>query len=361
MKVLFLIGSMSSGGAERVISEMSNYWAKKYWDITIVTIGATEEKMDFYALEKNVKRVDLSLSPPKSKISTYFNIVRLSYRIRSFVKKNKPDVVISFISGSNIITLISLFGIKLKKIISDRTDPNADNIGYFIKKMVYPLADTLVVQTDSVKEFYKQIPNLKILSIPNPISKPTFNNKKIELKRPTIVAVGSLKINVKGFDLLIKAFNKISKKYLDWNLVILGEGKDRAILEDMIQQYNLKDRVFLPGVIDNPRNTIIDADIFVLSSLREGFPNVLIEAMSVGLPCISFDCPSGPSEIIENNKNGLLVETGNIKELQYSIEKLICSKSLREKLGNKAKQDCMDRYFIDKVMQKWENILFSTE
>jgi len=360
MKVIFVIGSMSSGGAERVISEMSNYWAKKGWEITIITIGATKEKKDFYTLEKSINRVDLSLEPPKSKVATGFNLCILSYKIRAFIKKSKPDAVISFISASNVIVLMALLGIKLKKIISDRTDPNADTTGFFIKRITYPLADALVVQTDGVKSFYRGIPNLKILSIPNPITEPTFNNsKKIKFNKPTIVAVGSLKVAVKGFDLLIEAFAGISKKNLDWNLVILGEGKDRKILETLIKNYNLQDRIFLPGVIDNPRNTIVNADIFVLSSLIEGFPNVLIEAMSVGLPCISFDCASGPNEIIENNTNGILVEVGNVKLLQYSIERLIGSKTLRKKLGDRAKKDSIDRYYIDKVINKWEkDVLF---
>ncbi len=355
MKVIFVIGSMSSGGAERVISEISNYWAKKGWDITILTIGATKEKKDFYVLNKAINRIDISLKPPTSKLTTGFNLCILSYKIRTFVKKSKPDVVISFISASNVIVLIALLGIKLKKIISDRTDPYADNIGFFIKKIIYPFADALVVQTDEVKSFYSGISNLKVISIPNPISKPTFNsNKNIKFNNPTIVAVGSLKVAIKGFDLLIEAFVEISKKYLDWNLVILGEGKDRKILEKLIKNYNLQNRVFLPGVIDNPRNSIVDADIFVLSSRIEGFPNVLIEAMSVGLPCVSFNCSTGTNEIIEDNNNGILVEVGNVKALQYSIEKLIESKSLRKQLGDRAKIDSMGRYHIDKVINKWE-------
>ncbi len=353
MKISFVIGTMSSGGAERVISEMSNYWAKKGWDISIVTIGAMEGKKDFYPLDSSIKRVDLSVKPYKFKI----NIPILLWKIRTFIKKDKPDVVISFITQSNIIVLLALMGIKVKKIISDRADPYKERVGFFPKKVTYPLCDTLVIQTDGVKKFYEKIPSLKVVTIPNPISKATIEkNKSFKFNSPTIVAMGTLK-KIKGFDILISAFANIHKKYPDWNLVIFGEGKDRIVLEELIKEHHLQNKVFLPSLIDNPRNTIADADIFVLSSLKEGFPNVLIEAMSVGLPCISFDCNFGPSEIIDNNKNGILIETGHLQALQDAIEKLISSKSLRDELGKRAKEDSMNKYYIDNIMKEWEKEL----
>ena len=359
MKIVFIIGTMYSGGAERVVSEMSNYWVKQGWDITILTIGAKKGEKDFYTLDSRIKRVDISLAPSKSKVGTYLILLRLLWRIRRFVSKEKLDAVISFISDTNILVLLALLGIKVSKIISDRADPYRDRVGFFTKKLIYPLADNLVIQTYSVKKFYKDIPNLKVTVIPNPITPPTISTKtnKFQFKNKTIVAVGSIRLEKKGFDLLVKAFAKISKKYSDWDLVIFGDGSDRLILENLILEYGLKDRVFLPGVVDNPREIIVDADIFVLSSIKEGFPNVLIEAMSVGLACVSFDCNFGPSEIIDNYKNGILVETGNIEKLQEAIEKLINSKSLREELGNRAKKDIMDRYYIDKIMKEWERQL----
>ena len=125
----------------------------------------------------------------------------------------------------------------------------------------------------------------------------------------------------------------------------------------MIDGYNLKDRVFLPGNIDNPKDTISNADIFVLSSLEEGFPNVLLEAMSVGLPCISFDCNYGPKEIIEPNRSGILVEVANVKALSSAINRLIESEKLRKKLGNNAKLRVIEKFHIDKVMGRWEAII----
>lgn len=353
MKISFVIGTMSSGGAERVISEMSNYWVKKGWDISIVTIGAIKGQKDFYPLDSSIKRVDLSVKPSKFKI----NIPILLWKIRRFIKKDKPDVVISFITQSNIIVLSALIGVKVKKIISDRADPYKEQVGFFLKRVIYPLCDTLVIQTDGVKKFYEKIPSLKVVTIPNPISKPTIEkSKSFNFNSPTIVAMGTLK-KIKGFDILINAFANIHQKYPDWNLVVFGEGRDRLVLEELIEEHHLQSKVFLPGVIDNPRNTITDADIFVLSSLKEGFPNVLIEAMSVGLPCVSFDCNFGPSEIIDNNKNGILIETGNQKALQDALEKLINSKSLQDELGNRAKKDSMNKYYIDNIMKEWEREL----
>jgi glycosyltransferase involved in cell wall biosynthesis len=347
---------MSSGGAERVISEMSNYWINKGWEISILTTNVTEGKEDFYLLDSKIKRIDISMSENFKKIKYFFNLLR---GVRTEIKGVQPDIVISFISSLNIITIISILGLKIPLIISDRENPYSDKIGYLYKKIIYPFSSILVIQTYGVKKFYKSMLGLNIEVIPNPINRPFFDKtkKSFKFKNRTICAIGRFNLDEKGFDLLIEAFNTLAEKYLDWNLVIFGDGRDRDKLEDLIFKYGLKDRVFLPGKIDNPRNIVVDADIFVLSSLSEGFPNVLLEAMSVGLPPISFDCNYGPNEIIENGISGILVDRADTQELSNAIGRLIESKKLRDELGANAERRVVEHFYIDKVMKQWETLL----
>lgn len=356
MKILFVIGSMSSGGAERVISEMSNYWVAQGWEVSILTTNMTANKQDFYSLDSRVKRIDISMSKKLNKLKYFFNLFR---KIRNEIKREQADTVISFISSLNLITIMSMFGLKIPLIISDRNNPYLDKVGFFYKRILYPFANKLIVQTYGVKEFYKNISGLDIEVIPNPISQHTPMSKEANFKfdKKTICTVGRLNISLKGFDLLIEAFGRLEKKYPDWNLIIFGEGKDRGKLEQLIANHGLENRIFLPGNIDSPRDTIRHADIFVLSSLSEGFPNVLLEAMSVGLPSISFACKYGPEEMIESEKSGLLVSLGNIEGLSNAMSQLMESEELRKKLGENAKLSVSENFEIDKVMSQWESTI----
>ena len=363
MKIIFLIGAMSSGGAERVVSELSNYWVENNHDVSIVSTHRIEGKNDFYQLDSRIKRIDLTIKKEFKIANKILKLFTLARSIRNLIKKENPTVVISFISTLNILSIISLFASKVPLIISDRDNPTLDRVSFRKKKFFYPLSNALVIQTQEVKKFYESIETLNINVISNPIPPIVLNNEKImfEFNNKTICSVGRFKLEYKGFDLLVEAFSLIAKDYPDWDLVIFGEGPDRDILEKLIVKKNLQNRISLPGRIDNPRNTIIHADIFVLSSLTEGFPNVLLEAMSVGLPSISFDCNYGPSEIITHNKNALLVPASNVTVLSSEIKRLIEDESLRNSLGKNAKVEISQKYSINSIVQEWEKVILSIQ
>ncbi|HFU75483.1 MAG TPA: hypothetical protein ENK66_04480, partial [Arcobacter sp.] len=172
MKVLFVIGSLSSGGAERVISEMSNYWGRKGWEITVLTTNVTKKKQDFYILDSSVKRIDISSLLKGTKIK-YF--IKLSIGIRRIIRDEKPNVVISFISGSNYVTILSMLGIKTPLIISDRSNPYLEKkINLKYKTFLYPFSDALVLQTKGVQSYYSNIKKINIHTIPNPVREFTY-------------------------------------------------------------------------------------------------------------------------------------------------------------------------------------------
>ena len=161
----------------------------------------------------------------------------------------------------------------------------------------------------------------------------------------------------KGFDILLRAFSQIKDKFPDWDLIILGDGEERDGLNLMLFDLEISDRVYLPGRVGNISEWYERADLFVLSSRLEGFPNVLLEAMAYGLPCISFDCDTGPRDMIQDGVNGILV---NPKEkelgLLNAIEKMISNEKFRSNSANNSIL-LRDKYSVSNIMQKWDNVL----
>ncbi|HEX9910944.1 MAG TPA: glycosyltransferase, partial [Desulfatiglandales bacterium] len=171
----------------------------------------------------------------------------------------------------------------------------------------------------------------------------------------TIACLGRLG-HEKGFDLLLESFALCCDGNPDWRLVIYGEGSERKHLEQMAHELKIEDKVLLPGQIQNPRQVLEEVDLFVLPSRFEGFPNALLEAMSYGLPVISFDCPSGPREIIRNNKDGILVAPGDVRLLASAMKRLMNDSNERKRLGESARR-VRERFSMENIMKMWEEVL----
>ncbi|MDY6861609.1 MAG: glycosyltransferase, partial [Thermodesulfobacteriota bacterium] len=221
-----------------------------------------------------------------------------------------------------------------------------------------PMADHLVVQNHEIKDWFTGYNN-SIQIIPNPVEIPSENLKSTpEISLPMgklLVAMGRM-VKLKGFDILIEIFARLHKNHKDWNLLIIGTGHLEEVLKQQTKQLGIKEYVYFPGKIVNPFSVLVHCDLFVLSSLYEGFPNALLEAMACGLPVISFDCPSGPSEIIQNEINGLLVPAENKDALEKALDKMMQNEELRKKLGRQAIK-VYDKYTPKKIMPMWEKLL----
>ena len=352
MKIFFIVSSLNAGGAERVISLMANYWAGLNHNLSIMTISSDKT---FYNLDPKINIIKLGLDRnPESIISGLkANITRIK-AIRREIISVKPDIVISFLTQTNIVTTIACKSLSIPVILSERNNPSKEDISTIWKiarYFTYRLSDLLVVQTKQVQKFFKSY-GVKIEIIPNPVR--TINTIRIK-KEKIILAAGRLTPQ-KGFDLLIKAFAKVSSK--EWQLIILGDGPERNNLNKLIADLGLINRVQLPGLSKDIDTFFSQASIFVLSSRFEGFPNVLCEAMASGLPCISFNCDSGPSDMIEHNVNGVLVEKENKKALSNAINDLINNEDKRNSLGKKALK-ITENLNIEKIMKQWENKIVS--
>jgi GalNAc-alpha-(1->4)-GalNAc-alpha-(1->3)-diNAcBac-PP-undecaprenol alpha-1,4-N-acetyl-D-galactosaminyltransferase len=364
MRITLVISRLVTGGAERVISTMANYWATHHQDVTLITISSQET--DCYALSARVKRIGLNLEVSSKHLAeaARHNAKRLK-RLRREIGASRPDVVISFGDESNVLTLSASSGLGVPVIVSERVDARQHPIGWIwggLRYMLYRRAYAVVVQSHALRDWAMGLVGQEAVHvIPNPVETPL--NGTDRAFRPasagrTIVAMGRL-TRQKGFDLLLRAFGQCAVKHHGWSLIILGEGDKRPCLETLIVELGLKDRVSMPGRVQNPAPILHEADLFVMSSRYEGFPNALLEAMASGLPVISTDCPCGPREIIRDGVDGVLVPPNNADALASAMDRLMEDREERERLGARA-VDVTERFGVERVMGMWDQLLTDT-
>lgn len=286
MKILFCIGGLRKGGAERVISNLANSFSST----DEISIVITEKKIE-YKLENNIKVYSLDYNLSKNNIINKFLKI---YNLYKTIKEDKPDVIVSFLREPTFRVLLLRKFIKTPIIVSVRNDPKIEYKSFksnFLMKVLYPLADGFVFQTEDAKQYFAKKIQEKSIIIPNPIKK-EFLNKNIYTgdRDKIIVSVGRLEVQ-KNHNLLIDAFYDINDQIRDYKLIIYGEGSLRTMLQKKINSYGMKDRILLPGITNNIIDKIEKAKLFILSSNYEGMPNALMEAMALGIPSISTDCP----------------------------------------------------------------------
>ena len=355
-KIAFVTYGMQSGGAERVISILSNFLIK-YFEVFIIIMV---DSPSFYTLnsEVTVLYCKNSSKPTKGLFEALQSNFRTYKSLLKILKENKIDLAIGFLTTYNVLATLAAKRSGIPVIISERNNPFAQSVsmGFFwkaLRRLVYPWADILTVQTPRVKTFYSSFINeRKLVTIPNPIS-PDFERTTRVKKRNIILNVGSLE-HQKGQDVLIRAF---SKAQLDgWELHIVGEGSQRAKLTELIAEMDLQKRVLLLGRKPDIAEHYASSKIFAFSSRYEGFPNALLEAMYFGLACVSTDCPTGPAEMIENGINGYLVAVDHIDALALKLQKLTANGDLRFTLGQAARQS-VEQYRTEKIVGKWKHLV----
>jgi GalNAc-alpha-(1->4)-GalNAc-alpha-(1->3)-diNAcBac-PP-undecaprenol alpha-1,4-N-acetyl-D-galactosaminyltransferase len=359
-RLTFVIHKIAAGGAERVLTILANALCEKGWSVTLLTFDNGSEAT-FYKLHSRIQHQPLSLMRKQS--SCWKDIKVLLFRpylLRVAIRRSKPDAVVSFIGLMNILTLVATIGSKIPVIISERENPEFSIMGKFwslLRQRIYKRSAHLVVQTRAVLTQFSSSIQENSRIIPNPVLVPNYKGPdlRLETNSKTLMAMGRLS-KEKGFDLLLKAFSPLAKKFPDWMLEIWGEGAQRETLESLRDELGLQDRVRFPGLAKEHYRTMLCADIFVLSSRNEGFPNVLGEAMACGLPVVSFDCPYGPSEMIQDGVNGLLVPPADIRGLSASVERLMTSGELQKKLGEQARK-ITERYSLDEIVHAWEELI----
>jgi GalNAc-alpha-(1->4)-GalNAc-alpha-(1->3)-diNAcBac-PP-undecaprenol alpha-1,4-N-acetyl-D-galactosaminyltransferase len=364
LRITLAISSFDIGGAQRVMALMGNHWAAHGHDVTLVTLGP--HSMDWFELHHLVKRVSLNLLSESAHFGQALcqNALRV-LRLRDELRRLRPDVVISFMGSTNMLTILASRGLDIPVIISERTNPHRQAIGVVwntLRSLLYRHADALVVQSSALRDWAREVAvSARVDIIPNPIN-PEFNGSAKAANRRgsgrTVVAMGRL-VRTKGFDLLIEAFARCAGQHPEWSLVILGEGEERSNLESLIVATGLQERVRLAGSVPRPSHILGQADLFVLSSRFEGFPNALMEAMACKLAVISTDCPNGPRDIVRDGVDGLLIPPDDVNALAKGMDRLMADPVERQRLGARA-MEVVERFSLEKIMSMWDELVAYT-
>lgn len=365
VKLLIFIHSLGAGGAERVTAHLVNFWAERGWDITILTMVKSE--VDAYIIDSRVKRISLGLDAQSSSLwgGIKDNILRIK-SLRRVINKVQPDTVLSMMSNANVLLALASIGNKrFRTVGSERTHPPCLPLGKaweLLRKFTYCYLDAVVALTDKSALWLKENTNpRKVVVIPNaavwpiPVNQPILDPSKWIDKERCIIGVGRLSPE-KGFDILIEIFKDLRCEFPNWSLLILGEGGERQKLESLISDNDLTSCVKLPGRAGNIGEWYKEASVYVMTSKFEGFPNTLVEAMASGLPAISFDCDTGPADIIKNGVNGFLILPGNVLAMREAIRRLMRDEQLRCEMGQKA-ISVRAKFSHEAIMQKWGAIL----
>lgn len=357
-RITLAIPTLTSGGAERVLTTMANYWAGQGWQVTVVTL-VEQDDLPFYPLHPAVVRNGIGvLSPSGNPLQAIARNVGRLRALRSAIVASRPDVVISFLDRMNVLTLLATRGTGIPVIASEHTDPNLaarHKVWDRLRNLTYPRAAQIVVLSDSAKQFFSPSLQDRIRIVPNPIVVDVANEPPVRNGHRRIAALGRLGPE-KGFDLLISAFSQVSPQFPDWELVIWGEGVLRPELEAQRSDSGVAGRIALPGRTTTPHRELRTADLYVLSSRREGFPMALAEAMACGLPAVAFDLPSGPRSIIREGVDGVLVSNGDVAALADGMSKLMADDALRSRMAARA-PEVLERFGVERVMAIWQEII----
>jgi len=360
MRLTLVIPSMERGGAERVMSILASSWAGKGHEVTLLTLK--REVKPAHELHPDVKLRNLGLTgePAANSLLAAFRQVARIRALRGAIRESQPDLVISFMERTNVLVLVATRGLDVSVIVSERVDPRHYDIGRLwqgLRRLTYRWAAALVCQSRTSLMWFEQRIKVKGRVIPNPvlaIKEPTTRLPPKNDEGRMMLAMGRL-VDQKGFDLLLDAFGQLAARYPDWSLKILGDGPLRGELEARARALHLEHRAQFAGEMPDPFPILRAADLFVLSSRFEGFPNSLCEAMSCGMAVVSFDCPSGPAEIVRHRIDGILVPPGDVSALVAALDLLMKDQNERDRLASQA-PEVVDRFSSDKVLLLWEQL-----
>jgi glycosyltransferase involved in cell wall biosynthesis len=370
MRLLIYIHSLENGGAERVVANLANYWVSIGWDITVVTVAP--QAKDFYALDPAVRRISLDLTGNSRNVfAGFWRTAKRARALRRILQSLQPEVALSAMHTANVILALASRGLPgLRAIGSEHNFPPKAPMGIIwetMRRHAYGSLDAVSALTQecaswlTVHSHARRIP-----VIPNPVAWPLSNHEPhippaafCSSGRRVLLGVGRLSVE-KNFAAMIDVFSRLAPRHPDWDLVILGEGPMRDALHLQVQAAGLARRIFLPGSVGNMGEWYERAALYAMSSHFEGFPNTLVEAMAYGLPAVSFDCDTGPRDIIRHGADGFLVAPGDTEGMEAALDKLMADAQLRASFALRA-IEARERFSMQKISTMWEALFRPAE
>ncbi|SFC76718.1 glycosyltransferase [Butyrivibrio sp. YAB3001] len=388
MHIAMYIGSLQKGGAERVMVNLAQFFHSQGHKITLVTtyLASEEYQVEHAAWkvvpagkEGGILACDTDENPvwvdpnggEKGGIDRVFsallkeeqksraqNLKLRSDKLKKIWKDINPDIILSFIGKNNIMALSTATKEGYKVVVSVRADPHMEYDTVALKSgmlATFGKAAGVVVQTTDAAKFFPPFIRKKCFILPNSINPSFIRPRYVGDREKSIVMVGRLDSN-KNQALVIKAFSDIIKsgKFKDYKLKLFGDGPDKAMLREITVTEGIEKYVEFAGTVEHVAEHIEKTSLFILASYQEGMPNALLEAMSLGLPCISTDCPcGGPKDIINNNENGILVPVGDRTAMKKAILKVIQDSQFAERIGRNATY-VQNKFSPDAVNRQWE-------
>ncbi len=352
--IAFVLPGLRAGGSEHIVSLLCNHFSRSGWTVSLYAFEDAHAP-PYYAHDRAIHVCQLGY--PAGRLPMLQSLLNIRNRIgtlRRALSLARPDLVVSFLTRTNVVSVLAARPLGIPVIVSERNNPAAQRPGALwsaLRRYAYARAEGLVTMTRGAMMQFPKVMRRKQWVIPNP----TYAPIDLDPGRPPIMqlaAVGRL-VPQKGFDLLLDAFARVANRIPDWSLVIWGEGPERARLEAQRDALGLRHRVSLPGVTREHGGWLREAGIFVLSSRFEGWGIVVGEAMAAGIPVISFDCRWGPGEMISDGESGILVPDGDVIAMGDAIAGL-CADPDRRKLLSQNARIASRRFQVDAILQQWE-------
>lgn len=347
-KILIINNGLAGGGIERASVSLANYFADQGHLVTILALYQSEH---FFTLYPAITLIEPDFS--RKDLSQYTYVLKMILFARKQIKQIKPETILAFSEWTNPFMVLANMGLTYPLYLTDRMNPLAKLplVSEFLKKTLYKKASGIIAQSVFAKEILQKKTKAKNIKV---INNPVTVIEKIKCEQKNrIVTIGRLS-SEKGHRYLIEAYAMLNT--FDWELSIVGDGSERANLEKLAANLYVADRIVFHGHLKDFKLQLSEAQIFVLPSLKEGFPNALLEAMSVPLACITTDFFQGKNEIIDNGINGLIVKPGNAMELAFAMKKLIIDSTLRQQLAKKA-YNVREDFNFEKIANQYLNFI----
>lgn len=354
--IMLFISALRKGGAERVMVTLAKGLKERGYRVTLVTQYICEDE---YELPEDIPRI--ISEPAELKKGRVGNFIARYKKLRRVWKENKPDCILSFIGKNNFMAIMAAMFTGIPVIASVRGEPAAEYataLMRMLSKTLLGLADGLIMQTKEAIEFFPKFIRKKAVILKNPLNEAFVRPPFAGERNGQIVSVGRVDKN-KNHEMIIRAFAQIAEEFSHSSLVIYGEGECRERLQQLAETLKLSDRILLPGRTSDIANKIYESSIFVLSSYSEGMPNGLLEAMCLGIPSVSTDCPcGGPGELIQDGVNGFLIPVGDVDALAEKMRLLLGNQEKARQISAESAK-LLDAYEPEHVIDEWEAYLLT--